>query len=105
MRIKANQVLLREAEKGRWLAFREPLEVVQAWDVGQVQAALEHIQAAVDLDGLWAAGFISYEAAPAFDSALVVRPGKGFPLVWFGLYAGVQEVARLVSSSIDLSGL
>ena len=41
--------------------------------------------------GLWAAGFVSYDAAPAFDSGLAVssrfdvsRPNT--PLAWFGLY-------------------
>lgn len=38
--------------------------------------------------GLHAAGFVSYEAAPAFDRALHVRaaPESPVPLLWFGLY-------------------
>lgn len=35
---------------------------------------------------LWAAGFVAYEAAPAMDAALVVRPADDFPPAWFGLY-------------------
>ena len=44
------------------------------------------IERQVDENGLHAAGFLSYEAAPAFDSALRVIPAPGFPLLWFGLY-------------------
>lgn len=37
--------------------------------------------------GLFAAGFVSYEAAPGFDAALTTRAPAGPPLVWFGLFA------------------
>lgn len=47
---------------------------------------LRRLEAKVYGDGLYAAGFMSYEAAPAFDSALEVRPLEEFPLLWFGLY-------------------
>ncbi len=37
--------------------------------------------------GLWVAGMVSYEAAPAFDAALQVRPGDGVvPLAIFAAY-------------------
>ena len=58
---------------------------------------LRRVDQLVQSRGLFAAGFVSYEAAPAFDRALIVRdprpasgyPGAaaGFPLVWFGLFA------------------
>ena len=68
-----NLVVLREARSGDWLVYKDPIEVVQAWDKGQVIEALNRVETAVDQQELWAAGFISYEAAPAFDSALSVR--------------------------------
>ena len=40
-----------------------------------------------------AAGFISYEAAPAFDDALQTKPPDSFPLLWFGLYEDVEDRA------------
>ena len=43
---------------------------------------------------LYAAGFISYEAAPAFDPALCVKELTDFPLAWFGLY---QKPAKLIN--------
>ena len=40
--------------------------------------------------GLWAVGYVAYEAAPAFDPNLRVRKASGdsgrAPLLWFGLY-------------------
>ncbi len=36
--------------------------------------------------GHWVAGFVAYEAAPAFDPALSVQGQALGPLVWFGVY-------------------
>jgi para-aminobenzoate synthetase component 1/para-aminobenzoate synthetase/4-amino-4-deoxychorismate lyase len=41
-------------------------------------------------DGRWVVGWVAYEAAPAFDTALVVRPREGdaarTPLAWFAAF-------------------
>ncbi|NNC75116.1 MAG: aminodeoxychorismate synthase component I [Acidimicrobiia bacterium] len=56
-----------------------------------VVSALEEVETAV-ADGAWAAGFVAYEAAPAFDRALTVRrrefddPLRLLPLVWFAVF-------------------
>ncbi len=81
-----DHVILRDAGRGCWLEFSDPRDVVAVRDVGDVRAALRTVEAAVSQRGLHAAGFIGYEAAPAFDPAFAVpRPG-GLPLLWFGLY-------------------
>jgi para-aminobenzoate synthetase/4-amino-4-deoxychorismate lyase len=85
-------VLLRNAVSGRWLQFSHPREIVSAASLGDVMPALRRVEDAVALRGLYAAGFVSYEAAPAFDPALQVNDCGGFPLLWFGLYDGMQEV-------------
>ena len=81
--------------EGTWLVFERPVEIVRAGCVGEVGAALERVERATRDEGLWAAGWIAYEAAPAFDAACCVRktPTSGEardaavgPLVWFGLF-------------------
>jgi para-aminobenzoate synthetase/4-amino-4-deoxychorismate lyase len=57
--------------------------VVAAHRLPDVMPALAAVAKAVEERGLWAAGFVSYEAAPAFDPALETHPPDGFPLVWF----------------------
>jgi para-aminobenzoate synthetase/4-amino-4-deoxychorismate lyase len=69
------------------LVFANPVGTVVARQVGDVVPALREVQDAVD-HGLYAAGFVAYEAAPAFDPALVVPPASPLPLVWFGLFTG-----------------
>ena len=55
--------------------------------LADVGPALERMESAVAA-GLHAAGFVNYEAAPAFDSALTVKSSTDspIPLLWFGLY-------------------
>ena len=43
-------------------------------------------------DGLYAVGMLAYEAAPAFDPALVVRGAGDLPLLWFGFYRTVRQI-------------
>ena len=85
-----HQAVIRHAARGEWLHFTQPQQVITAWELGQVLPALQQIEDQVEAKGLWAAGFISYEAAPAFDPVLPVRPMAGFPLLWFGLYPPPQ---------------
>jgi para-aminobenzoate synthetase / 4-amino-4-deoxychorismate lyase len=49
--------------------------------VGEVVDCLREIERLVVSLGWAAAGFLAYEAAPAFDAALRVRSGSTFPLL------------------------
>jgi len=66
------------------VAFGDPCEVLVAHELGQVKAVLQAVHER-SLQGQWCVGYVRYEAAPAFDSALVVHPTTG-PLVWFGVH-------------------
>lgn len=76
----------------RWLQFREPVAVVQTHAVSDVGACLSEVTDAIERHRLHAAGFIAYEAAPAFDAAMPGRLGGNLPLLWFGLYREAEEV-------------
>jgi para-aminobenzoate synthetase / 4-amino-4-deoxychorismate lyase len=67
-----------------------PVEILEATSIEEVVKVLAAAEKAVT-SGLWVAGFVTYEAAPAFDSALVVidREGtdfEGLPLAWFSVW-------------------
>jgi para-aminobenzoate synthetase/4-amino-4-deoxychorismate lyase len=74
----------------RWLHFTDPVRIVTAATVDDVRPALSRVVQAVEGDGLHAAGFIAYEAAPGFDPALTVCGPAPLPLLWFGLYRAPQ---------------
>ncbi len=72
-----------------------PVEVIEAHRREEVLPALRRIEAAAE-GGLWAAGFVAYEAASALDPDLTVRvrrasdPFETLPLVWFATFEGVE---------------
>jgi para-aminobenzoate synthetase/4-amino-4-deoxychorismate lyase len=81
-----NQAIIHDASTKQWLRFQEPRQIIEASCLEEVAPRLRLAEEMVNEHGLYAAGFISYEAAPAFDTALQVRPLDSFPLLWFGLY-------------------
>ncbi|MHB8778272.1 MAG: aminodeoxychorismate synthase component I [Anaerolineales bacterium] len=83
--IETNEVLLKSNHN--WLHYSRPFKVVQTERIQEVREALREVESLVNANGWHAAGFIAYEAAPAFDSALHVLSSSDFPLLWFGLYA------------------
>jgi para-aminobenzoate synthetase / 4-amino-4-deoxychorismate lyase len=87
-----NQVLLRDDRTGHWLQFDAPVRILSTQRLDEVAVCLQQIEQAVDREGLTAAGWISYEAAPAFDPALTTHPPGDFPLLWFGLYEKSRRV-------------
>lgn len=81
----SESVILRDVSQNQWLVFESPREIVTAFELVEVLPAFTRVEAWNNQGG-YAAGFISYEAAPAFDTALVAHPLRDFPLLWFGLY-------------------
>lgn len=75
-----------------WLKFTRPRRVIVTEKLAEVRKGLEEVERLVNENGWVAAGFVSYEAAPAFDSALRVVESQGFPLLWFGLYDAPQPL-------------
>ncbi len=60
--------------------------------IDDVIPLVRQIDESVRQEGLYAAGFISYEAAPAFDPSLPAKLDGGFPLLWFGLFKQINEI-------------
>ena len=69
-----------------WFRYCEPVETLRTGDLRRVAATLAKAEAYVTEHGMFAVGYLSYEAAPAFDAALATRPAGHLPLVSFTLY-------------------
>jgi len=74
----------------RWQLYRVPLAILQARRPEEVLPLIGEISRQTQA-GRVAVGWIAYEAAPAFDPALVVRPPGPVPLAWFAIFAGGEE--------------
>jgi para-aminobenzoate synthetase / 4-amino-4-deoxychorismate lyase len=76
--------------------YRDPLEIVVARRPGEVAPALARIEALAG-EGRALAGFVAYEAGLVLEPRLAAlappRTGAGGPLVWFGAFAGWDEIA------------
>jgi para-aminobenzoate synthetase / 4-amino-4-deoxychorismate lyase len=75
-----------------------PVGVVEARRPQEVAGVIAAAEAATQR-GLWAGGFVAYEAAPGLDPALAVRtrdpddPFADLPLAWFALFEGREPTA------------
>ena len=90
-----HRITLRAGPLGRWLMFGRPTRVVSAQRSAEVLPALRTVLAAVETTGCHAVGFVAYEAASAFDRALVTHAPTGFPLLWFALCPAPAELDAL----------
>ena len=89
-RPQQNEALIRD--NNDWLSFSNPHQIVIAERLEDIVPSLQEIERRVEVEGWHAAGFISYEAAPAFDLALPYKPITGLPYLWFGLYPKPRPV-------------
>ena len=85
-------VLLGAENSGRWQLFSDPVTTLVCRRVGEIPHVLSGMEERVEAEGLHAAGYLSYEAAPAFDAAYQVEGQTDFPLLWFGLFRQAQTV-------------
>jgi para-aminobenzoate synthetase/4-amino-4-deoxychorismate lyase len=71
------------------IIFKDLQRVVSTHQVGEVNPLLMEIELLVG-QGYYAAGFLAFEAALAFDPAFKVHDTNNFPLLWFGIYGNME---------------
>ena len=92
-------------------AFRlvEPVGVIEARRPSEVAGAIDAAESSASR-GLWAAGFVAYEAAPGLDPELSVHvrapddPFAELPLAWFALFERKEDLPPLEPGRLDPSG-
>ncbi len=80
-----------------WWHLRNPRKTLIAWKHADVIPLLEAVEAWAFQSG-FAAGYVAYEASPAFDAALVVHPTPD-PLAIFHLYDNPPTLHRELGPS------
>ncbi|MDG2027039.1 MAG: aminodeoxychorismate synthase component I [Acidimicrobiales bacterium] len=70
----------------RWVSFSDPIEHFVADDIAAVGTAIESAEAAA-IAGRWVVGFVSFDAGPAFDSAIASHRDVNVPLVAMASFA------------------
>ncbi|MFA7231281.1 MAG: hypothetical protein WC071_08410, partial [Victivallaceae bacterium] len=78
-------VICRLPDRGGWGMFSHPEQILVAQSPDSVKEVLCQLDDCLKA-GKYAAGFISYEAAVAFDLAFEVHASMEFPAAWIGIY-------------------
>jgi para-aminobenzoate synthetase / 4-amino-4-deoxychorismate lyase len=84
------------------ITFLHPDKIISTYDISEVLTCLQEVQEGIK-KGFYAAGFLSYESATAFDSALKVKPRHTMPLLWFGLFKEPLHESPAVMNSYSLT--
>ena len=82
-----SRVILRDPQQNCWFEYKQPRSVIQTKHIADVAPMLAEIEGIVERDGLYAVGFVTYEAAAAFDSHLVTYSPAILPILCFGLFS------------------
>lgn len=77
--------------KKQTLLFNQPIEVLTTEQIDQVVNVLKEAEAWL-ARGKYIAGFLSYEAAPAFEPRYHVKQKSVLPLAWFAVFDEPQEL-------------
>lgn len=86
-RARAGLPALPTTTRGTWWRFTDPVEVLRASQPIDVPPLLDRVDEATAARGLWAVGFVAYEAGSAFDPALPAQGlPAGVPAAWFALF-------------------
>jgi para-aminobenzoate synthetase/4-amino-4-deoxychorismate lyase len=85
-------VLIRDSDHESWLEFSSPVHIFSTFDHAEIPTLMEEIELRVQCEGLYAVGFLSYEAGAAFDAVIPVVIDPDIPLMWFGLYPDVRSI-------------
>ncbi|MFZ2997998.1 aminodeoxychorismate synthase component I [Sphingobium sp.] len=78
--------------------YRDPVSIITAHSMAQVQPALDRVAEATEA-GLHVAGYMAYEAGLALEDRLLPIARRhdaardAGPLLWFGLFEGVRFIA------------
>ena len=86
MRRPGTALLAASGEDSAWELFSDPVRILRAHCIDEVEPLFHELER-LTAEGFYAAGFVAYEAAPAFDSALTVHEKlSGLPLAEFAVY-------------------
>ncbi len=88
----------------RWQArFANPQQVLTAWRHDAVPALMRQVHAHAQA-GRWCVGEVAYEAAGAFDPALITQePRPAWPLARFAVFERMDAGSRPWPPAFDLN--
>lgn len=93
--VQSGEALIHDAVKGHWLHFRNPIAHFSTEKHSEIPSIIRELNERVSNEKLYAAGYITYDAAPAFDKALPALQEAKRPLLSFSLYEAPRIIKEL----------
>ena len=85
--------LIYNRDHNGYLEFKNPSSVIQTSKINEVMECLSTVGKKVE-DQKYGAGFITYEASPAFDEAFKTHKAGALPLLSFGVFDSVNPIQQ-----------
>lgn len=88
-----NTIIIQDGANGKWIRATRPIQILTTRDLTAIIPTLLQVEALSQQHNAYAIGFITYDAAPAFDPALTTNylpATNNLPLLWFGIYDNVE---------------
>ena len=89
-----DRAIVRNAKKGNWAVYENCQDVLVASEHGSVLSVLKAVEERASSEGLYAVGYVAYEASHAFDRKFPQRH-IDMPLVCFALFANETHISSL----------
>ncbi len=89
-----DRAIVRNAKKGNWAVYENCQDVLVASEHGSVLSVLKTVEERASSEGLYAVGYVAYEASHAFDCKFPQRH-IDMPLVCFALFANETHISSL----------
>ncbi|MGI9607309.1 MAG: chorismate-binding protein, partial [Acidimicrobiales bacterium] len=101
-RTSLDTALLRFGDNRDWHRFESPDDVRTVWDLDDVLTSLADAER-LSAGGAWVVGLLSYDAGPAFDSAVVSQRDHSVPLLSFGVFDQCSVGAEPLDGPFEIS--
>ncbi len=76
------------------VCFEHPVDIITTHKLTEITDCFERIEKAL-AQGFYVAGYLAYEAAPAFEIKMPVHKPGVMPLLWFGVYQEAKTAAEI----------
>ncbi len=90
--------VIRHVQSGQWLTFADPVDVLEAAAPADAAGVIDQAERRCRDQGLYALGFVTYEAAPGLAPELSAHPPGILPPAWFALYRRPESRQRPAAS-------
>lgn len=97
-------LIIHDPQKSNWLLFKDPVDQIIAHEHDSIIPCLNKAELLTE-KGYYAAGFLTYEASPAFEPEIPVFKNPSLPLIWLGIFRNPYEISLEADTQSAISPL